>query len=255
MPKLLAAIEFKCNNTAYRPVMDAVDLLQRYADIPNTTRHYDAGENVPIQEVVPDGRLEAVLDDKGVIERASYELCVIVSLKDALRRREIYVAGARRWRNPDEDLPADFEDNRDVHHEELRQPLDAIEELGKAVKSIFVAEYVAAPELRREIHEGLQVVENWNSANTDLFYGSAGTLPGSDKEHEEVSMLSLHLLQSALVFINTLLVQSVLKDPAWQEKMTNVDRRGLSPLFWSNANLYGRIDIDMDRRLDLGLAA
>ncbi|MEV4075253.1 DUF4158 domain-containing protein, partial [Nonomuraea fuscirosea] len=55
LPKLLAAIELKCNNTAYRPVMDAVDLLQRYADIPNTTRHYDASENVPIQGVVPDG--------------------------------------------------------------------------------------------------------------------------------------------------------------------------------------------------------
>lgn len=37
--------------------------------------------------------------------------------------------------------------------------------------------------------------------------------------------------------------------------MTDVDRRGLSPMFWSNANLYGRIDIDMNRRLDLGLAA
>ncbi|OUC98031.1 Tn3 family transposase [Streptosporangium minutum] len=90
----------------------------------------------------------------------------------------------------------------------------AIEELGKAVKSIFVAEYVTAPELRRKIHEDLQVVGNWNSANTDLFYGSAGTLPGSDKEHQEVSMLSLRLLQSALVFINTLLVQSVLKGPS-----------------------------------------
>ncbi|WP_433508566.1 hypothetical protein ACQP2T_31690 [Nonomuraea sp. CA-143628] len=43
-------------NTAYRPAMDALDLLERYADIPNTTRHYDAGENVPIQGVVPDGR-------------------------------------------------------------------------------------------------------------------------------------------------------------------------------------------------------
>lgn len=131
----------------------------------------------------------------------------------------------------------------------------AIEELGKAVKSVFVAEYVAAQELRREIHEGLQVVENWNSANTDLFYGSASTIPGSDKEHQEVSMLSLHLLQSALVFINTLLVQSVLKDPVWQQRLTDADKRGLSPLFWSNANLYGTIDIDMGRRLDLGLAA
>jgi Tn3 transposase DDE domain len=48
-----------------------------------------------------------------------------VSLKDALRRREIYVAGATRWRNPEEDRPTDFEDNRDVHYENLRQPLDA----------------------------------------------------------------------------------------------------------------------------------
>ena len=35
--------------------------------------------------------------------------------------------------------------------------------------------------------------------------------------------------------------------------MTAADRRGLSPLFWSNANLYGTIDIEMDRHLDLGL--
>ncbi|MGI5201410.1 Tn3 family transposase [Spirillospora sp. CA-108201] len=97
-----------------------------------------------------------------------------------------------------------------------------------------------------------RVVENSNSANTDLFYGSAG-IPGSDKEHQEVSMLCLHLLQSAPVFINTLLVQSVLKDPAWQQTMTDADKRGLSPLFWSNANLYGTID--MGRRLDLDLSA
>jgi len=125
LPKLLAAIEFKCNNTAYRPVMDALDLLARYADVPNKVRHYDAADKVPIAGVVPDGWLEAVVDGGGVIERVSYELCVLVALKNALRRREIYVAGATRWRNPEEDLPTDFEDNRDVHYANLRQPLDA----------------------------------------------------------------------------------------------------------------------------------
>ena len=41
-------------------------------------------------------------------------------------------------------------------------------------------------------------------------------------------MLALHLLQSALVFVNTILVQSVLKDPAWAERLTDADRRALS---------------------------
>ncbi|GAA4621923.1 hypothetical protein GCM10023196_012060 [Actinoallomurus vinaceus] len=90
----------------------------------------------------------------------------------------------------------------------------AIEEVGRAVKSVFVAEYMASEELRREIHEGLQVVENWNSANADLFYGKAGTIGGTDRENQEVSMLALHLLQSALVLVNTILIQSILNDPA-----------------------------------------
>ncbi|MEU8364948.1 hypothetical protein AB0C27_53935 [Nonomuraea sp. NPDC048882] len=47
----------------------------------------------------------------------------------------------------------------------------------------------------------------------------------------------------------------LLKDPAWQKRLTDADKRGLSPLFWSNANLYGTIDIDMGRRLDLDLVA
>jgi TnpA family transposase len=131
----------------------------------------------------------------------------------------------------------------------------AIEEVGRAVKGVFVTEYMASAELRREIHEGLQVVENWNSANSDLFYGKADTIGGTDRENQEVSMLALHLLQSALVLVNTILIQSILKDPEWAAKLTDADRRALSPLFWSHANLYGTIQIDMDTHLDLGLAA
>ncbi len=39
--------------------------------------------------------------------------------------------------------------------------------------------------------------------------------------------------------------QRSLKDSAWQQKMTDADKRGLTPLFWSNANLYGIIGLGL----------
>ncbi|MEU4725665.1 Tn3 family transposase [Nonomuraea dietziae] len=94
-------------------------------------------------------------------------------------------------------------------------------------------------------------MENWNGANDTIFYGKQGVLTGADREHAEVSMLALHLPQSCLVYVNTLLLQAVLADPAWAERLTAEDRRGLSPLFWSHINPYGRFHLDMDKRLDL----
>jgi len=66
--------------------------------------------------------------------------------------------------------------------------------------------------------------------------------------------LALHLLQSALVHLNTLLVQRVLAAPAWRSRLSYEDRRALSPLFWTHVNPYGRFTLDMSTHLDLELA-
>jgi hypothetical protein len=66
-------------------------------------------------------------------------------------------------------------------------------------------------------------------------------------------MLSLHLLQAALVYVNTIMVQHVLADDDWSAGLTDPDRRALTPLFWSHVNLYGKLSLDLDHHLDLEL--
>ncbi len=122
LPPLLAALAFRSNNRAYRPV-DALGVLSRYVGR-DRVRYYDAAERVPIQGVAPPEWRGAVADERGRAERIPYELCALIALCDAVRRREVWISGANRWRNPEEDLPQDFEENRDVHYGALSQPLD-----------------------------------------------------------------------------------------------------------------------------------
>jgi hypothetical protein len=124
LPKVLTALTFRCNNSVWRPVTDAVELLERWSGRPGAERYYSTDEKVPLDGVVPAEWREAVVDERGRVERIPYELCVLRALREAIRRREVWVVGASRWRNPDDDLPADFELNRDVHYAALRQPLD-----------------------------------------------------------------------------------------------------------------------------------
>lgn len=127
----------------------------------------------------------------------------------------------------------------------------AFSELGRVIKTLFLCDYLMREEIRIEIHEGLNVVENWNSANGFIFYGNRSEIGSNDVDAQEVAILAMHLLQVCLVHINTLMVQEVLAEPQWLDRMTEVDWRGLSPLFYSHVTPYGRFDLDMSQRIPL----
>ena len=67
------------------------------------------------------------VDKDGIerINRVNYEICVLQALRDKLRSKEIWVVGAKRYCNPEEDLPQDFEVHRETYYQALGQPLDA----------------------------------------------------------------------------------------------------------------------------------
>ena len=84
----------------------------------------------------------------------------------------------------------------------------ALGELGRVIKTLFLCEYLSDPRLRQEIQEALNVIEQWNSVNGFIFHGKGGELLSNRPEDQEIALLSLHLIQVSLALVNTLLISA-----------------------------------------------
>ncbi|SFJ81416.1 Tn3 transposase DDE domain-containing protein [Thermoflavimicrobium dichotomicum] len=121
---LLDVLEFRSNNDIHKPVIEALELLKKYANTAH--RYYAESDYIPIEGVVRTAWIETVIDkETNRINRINYEISVLQALRDKLRCKEIWVVGADRYRNPEHDLPSDFEARREEHYRALKQPLEA----------------------------------------------------------------------------------------------------------------------------------
>ncbi|MFD5272088.1 Tn3 family transposase [Streptomyces sp. NPDC058335] len=94
-------------------------------------------------------------------------------------------------------------------------------------------------------------MESSNGANSVIAYGKGGEIASNRRDEQVMFVLSLRFLQSALVYVNTLMLEDILGEPEWADPLTPADRRGLTPLFRSHVRPYGEVNLDMDARLDL----
>lgn len=122
---VLETLGFHSNNAVHRPVIEALEVLKKHRDSPKP--HYPADE-VPIEGVVPRKWralvIESAPDGRERVHRLNYEICVLRALRKRLRTKEIWVEGADRYRNPEQDLPQDFEAQCDDYYALLGLPRD-----------------------------------------------------------------------------------------------------------------------------------
>lgn len=134
---ILETITFQSNNSIHQPVLKALKILKKYLD--STAIYYPLNQRIPIKGVIKPSWHEIIVEklDKSVkgsknvpkerVNRINYEIAVLKALRDGLRCKEIWVEGANKYRNPDEDLPANFDENRDDHYLALNKPKEAEE--------------------------------------------------------------------------------------------------------------------------------
>ncbi|WP_202806740.1 hypothetical protein [Kribbella catacumbae] len=122
--ELLDVLEFRYSNATHRPVLDALELVARHKD-GRFTFYPSASTSRTTRACRATGRTWSAAPTRMAAPRwcARRTRCAR-SRRCANGCKEIWVVGADRWRNPDEDLPRDFESRRLGHYSALRKPLD-----------------------------------------------------------------------------------------------------------------------------------
>jgi hypothetical protein len=116
---------FRSNNEQYRPVLEALAYFktlryskQRFLDI----------DTVPLAGIVPRELRPLVIEQESTgtsrIHRIHYEICMLQTLRERLRCKEIWVEGANRYRNPDADVPQDFAEKRTSYYQQQFPEVD-----------------------------------------------------------------------------------------------------------------------------------
>src|SRR5258707_15051287 len=101
LPALLEVLDFHSNNTAYQPVVEALAVVREY--VSSRVAWYPLEVSPPLEGVVPSSWENIVTEKDSTgetrVNRLTYELSVLQTLREQVRSKEIWVSGAAQFRN------------------------------------------------------------------------------------------------------------------------------------------------------------
>jgi hypothetical protein len=133
---IIEVLEF--DSASSSKIIDVINLIKD--NLNNSKRYYYSNQIIEIEQTVQKLHKDKIFDKNNRIKKIDLELCILNKLRNKLRSKEVWVKGGYKYRNPEEDLPQDFDQNKEKYFSILKQPQDAdsfIETLKGELKSLL----------------------------------------------------------------------------------------------------------------------
>lgn len=131
---------------------------------------------------------------------------------------------------------------------------EALKEMGKIEKTIFILNYIMDENFRRRIHRGLNKGEAINALARALLFGKQGILRESSLRNQLQISAALNILINAITIWNTVYLNKAIKELTQRKDFKNLDQylfKYISPLGWRHINFLGEYTFDLTQKTTL----
>ena len=115
-------------------------------------------------------------------------------------------------------------------------------ELGRALKTEFVLQYMSEPKLRAKVRRGLLKVEQLHALARAVYYGQRGRISAREVYDQMNACSCLTLILACIVYWQAREISRLAAAPDFPFDPDLL--RHVSPIEWKNVVLYGEIKID-----------
>lgn len=134
----------------------------------------------------------------------------------------------------------------------------AFSELGRAIRTGFLMEYLGSQELRQTIQGALNKSEAFNGFTKWVGFGNAGIIQQNSREEQRKIIKYNHLVSNCLIFYNVFEISRILQEYIQAGNTIEAEIIGaLSPYLTKHINRFGSYSLDLNRKpphLDFGFS-